>query len=479
MILIYELNLLSPDTILMTGKLTEVSKRLSFRFFLIITACLLSSVNNLSSQSVGDYKSVANGVWTDLSIWERFNGSDWDPPTLGEGYPAQYTSPSRIDIDTDVTLNTNLTRTSNPRINDLRINTSGVLELSSFQFTVNGKTDIYGTLSDQNGSGRVIFYHDIYIDATGKWNAQPNTSDNLRVFGDISSNSNEVILKNIRVYSDVILSGSGSIRVTNFFNYEQAYTVTNESNVFIDFALNSNNKNGVSWINKGTLTYSGSYLLLGSGGIFDASAEGNTVNYSVSVNQNIRNTIYYNLITSGGGTKSLIGDTRVDGSLTMTAGDILTGSNILTLNNPSPAALNHTSGIIIGNFERFINQTGTYYNFPVGVSGQLHSFDISFQDLTSGSLLVKYIEGDPGRNGLPLIDSDGTGIIDQYTTGYWTARARNSLATADYMLNLDASGFGPYPLFRRPGSLKGQLQETGFLPVIMLLHQDQCFAATA
>jgi hypothetical protein len=51
--------------------------------------------------------------------------------------------------------------------------------------------------------------------------------------------------------------------------------------------------------------------------------------YSVSVNQNIRNTIYYNLITSGGGTKSLIGDTRVDGSLTMTAGDILTGSNIL------------------------------------------------------------------------------------------------------------------------------------------------------
>ncbi len=46
-----------------------------------------------------------------------------------------------------------------------------------------------------------------------------------------------------------------------------------------------------------------------------------------------------------------------------------------------------------------------------------------------------------------MIDSDGTGIIDQYTTGYWTARARNSLATADYMLNLDASGFGPYPLF--------------------------------
>ncbi|HOP59240.1 MAG TPA: hypothetical protein PLR52_07460, partial [Bacteroidales bacterium] len=84
----------------MTGKLTGVSKKLFFRFFLIITACFLSSVNNMYSQSVGDYRSVTNGVWTDRSIWERFDGSVWDQPTPGEGYPAQYTSPSRIDIDT-------------------------------------------------------------------------------------------------------------------------------------------------------------------------------------------------------------------------------------------------------------------------------------------------------------------------------------------------------------------------------------------
>ncbi|HPR72929.1 MAG TPA: immunoglobulin domain-containing protein, partial [Bacteroidales bacterium] len=586
---------------------------------------------------------MTNGVWTDRSIWERFDGSVWDQPTPGEGYPAQYTSPSRIDIDTDVSLNTNLTRTSNPRINDLYINSPGSLESGNRNFTVNGQTYIDGTLNDNSTENTVIFYGNINISDIGIWNAAANVSDEIRLYADIINNSNNVSLQRIRIYSDVVLSGTGSIDVTEYFEFNNTYTLTNRLQISVGVGINANNSYA-TWINEGTLFYGGSsYLLLNSHGTLDASAIGNTVNYSGSGNQliirpsgsvyydlvtsgsgtktlyrnitvngdldiesgtslqlsvrnlqvngttsvygrildnsavgadifagtvriypggiwdfsagdpepefrsglyhsganfvsgdsryrfttntqelggttpitfncpvtvhtilnnatdvtitgvldgsgtwnngsasvlkyenatapmlsgsftvntdpntvnysgfadqDIRNAVYYNLITSGGGTKSLIGDTRVDGSLTMTAGDILTGSNILTLNNPSAAALNHTSGIIIGNFERFINQTGTYYNFPVGVTGQLHSFDIRFQDLTSGSLLVNFIEGDPGSNGLPLIDSDGTGIIDRYTTGYWTARARNSLATANYMLNLDASGFGPYSLF--------------------------------
>jgi len=59
-------------------------------------------------------------------------------------------------------------------------------------------------------------------------------------------------------------------------------------------------------------------------------------------------------------------------------------------------------------------------------------------------LLVQYIGGDPGNSGLPLTDGDGSQITNQFTTGFWSALAKNSLASANYNINLDATGFSPY-----------------------------------
>ncbi|HPI69101.1 MAG TPA: hypothetical protein PL003_07765, partial [Bacteroidales bacterium] len=195
---------------------------------------------------------MTNGVWTDRSIWERFDGSVWDQPTPGEGYPAQYTSPSRIDIDTDVTLNTNFTNTGDPRINDLYINSPGSLESGNRNFTVNGQTYIDGTLNDNSTENTVIFYGNINISDIGIWNAAANVSDEIRLYADIINNSNNVSLQRIRIYSDVVLSGTGSIDVTEYFEFNNTYTLTNRLQISVGVGINANNKYA-TWINEGTL----------------------------------------------------------------------------------------------------------------------------------------------------------------------------------------------------------------------------------
>ncbi len=79
------------------------------------------------------------------ATWEIFNGV-WAQPTALQGYPGQNGSPSRIDINNNVTLDVNPPNTVSPKIIDLYIN-SGTLDLASFNFTVNGLTSISGTLA--------------------------------------------------------------------------------------------------------------------------------------------------------------------------------------------------------------------------------------------------------------------------------------------------------------------------------------------
>jgi gliding motility-associated-like protein len=138
--------------------------------------------------------------------------------------------------------------------------------------------------------------------------------------------------------------------------------------------------------------------------------------------------------------------TAAAGTLYMNSGNINTGANTFILSNPVSSALNYTAGIIIGRFERFINTTSINYLFPVGTTAQIHSITANFVNLTAGSLLVQYIAGDPGNSGLPLTDGDGSRITNQFTSGYWSALAKNSLASTNYRIDLEATGFGPYTI---------------------------------
>ena len=155
---------------------------------------------------------------------------------------------------------------------------------------------------------------------------------------------------------------------------------------------------------------------------------------------------------------TLTNNLDVTGQLTMASGNILPVANSFVLSNNAATSLIYSSGTIVGNFERYISSTLQDYFFPVGTSTQTQGLTANFSDITPGSLLVNFLPGDPGNSGLPLTDAGGYYITNQYVTGYWMAQAKNSLATNNYSIDLDATGFGPFPvtagtrLIRRTGA---------------------------
>ena len=153
----------------------------------------------------------------------------------------------------------------------------------------------------------------------------------------------------------------------------------------------------------------------------------------------------------------------VTGILTMTTGNIIPDAHNLLLSNNASTSLIYSSGTIVGNFERYIGSTLQDYFFPIGTSARNQGLTANFSDLVSGSLLVSFISGDPGNAGLPLTDAGSYFITNQYTTGYWFTQAKNSFASSNYQIDLDATGFGPYPvtagtrIIRRTGTSDWEL----------------------
>ena len=329
------------------------------------------------------------------------------------------------------------------------VNISGTLVVSAGNGTIGrvnlnvaGTTTIAATrtLSFDNSTGTKIFTG--LVTNNGIWNNSAN--GNITFRGGLTHNGS------------TFTSGTGTYSfTTNTQTLGGTSAITFNGGVTVSSTLNNANTTTIRGIlggagiwnnnNGSTLNYENATAPM-AGGTFNVNTNSNTVNYTSSAAQDLRAATYYNLITSGGGIKNLLGNTTVDGTLTMTSGNISTGANTLILDNYAASSLSYASGIIIGNFERYVNQTGQDYLFPVGVSGQIHSLTMRFQNLAAGSILVQYIAGDPGNSGLPLTDGDGTEITDQYTTGYWTAQARNSLTSSNYRLTLDATGFGPWPI---------------------------------
>ena len=138
---------------------------------------------------------------------------------------------------------------------------------------------------------------------------------------------------------------------------------------------------------------------------------------------------------------TLNGNITVSNIVTMTQGNITTGANTLILSNGTSGNLAYTAGTIIGKFQRAIAlPTGTQYLFPVGTAAVYNPLKITFSNLTAGQLAVQFQPSDIGTAGLPLNDA-GTEIFDRQTTGYWTLTAVAPMASTDYTVNLNYSGF--------------------------------------
>lgn len=63
---------------------------------LLLLVCAAFLSHNLSAQSLGDYRSIASGNWTDASIWQIYNGVGW---TATANYPGQLAGTQDVYIE--------------------------------------------------------------------------------------------------------------------------------------------------------------------------------------------------------------------------------------------------------------------------------------------------------------------------------------------------------------------------------------------
>jgi hypothetical protein len=129
--------------------------RPNFLFRLVMVFIMMLAFGQVWGQSVGDYRTRADGNWSTLNTWQRWNGGSWAIPNSGEGYPGENASPTLVTIlnGHNVTLNVSplsigaLTIANGNTISDITF--SGSNEL-----TVNNVTTI--TSSSNNDYKRIF-----------------------------------------------------------------------------------------------------------------------------------------------------------------------------------------------------------------------------------------------------------------------------------------------------------------------------------
>ncbi|WP_310557642.1 MBG domain-containing protein [Flavobacterium sp.] len=270
----------------------------------------------------GDYRSAANGDWVTLSTWERWNGTAWAVPTVGEGYPTQTAAVTRLEI-------------LNGHNVTCGIGTSGLINLVGRLSISAGANDTSLTFTSTNyfemkGNAPIA------LTSTGAGNA-------LVDFGNA----------NIYSFQQMLMTNSSTGTCKAIINNA---TPTFAGNITMSGTAS---QNIIQFDGSGTLkcggTLSGGTIIAGTG----------TIEYNGAA-QAVGLYAFHNLILSGSGIKTFNASTSVTRSLTISGTAIAglpNGSNY-----PIPSLLYGTTGEVAGTYgstasaATLANRSDTYYN---------------------------------------------------------------------------------------------------------------------
>jgi gliding motility-associated-like protein len=264
-----------------------------------------------------------------------------------------------------------------------------------------------------------------------------------------------LLLYSVNAYSQVINNNGASITVTfgTFVNSGDAINtagnLTNSGEVYLSGSFtNTATANGST----GTIRLQGNWT--NTGGIFNPGSS--TVIFNGTLNQTItrtggetfNNMSVVNSGTAGANYIGLANNVTVQGTLSISAGNINTGANRLLLSNTAASSLNYTSTTgsrILGRFERGVGQAATYL-FPLGTTANYNPANIITNTApTTGTILSEFLTP-------PLIDSIGLPLPDPpdevarvFQDGYWNFIA-NGFASNNFSVNLNAAGFTTFPI---------------------------------
>jgi hypothetical protein len=220
------------------------------------------------------------------------------------------------------------------------INTPAIFNISNQDFRVNGTSSISGTLNDGSIAGTNIFVGNVTINVGGVWSIAVAESFEFR---NGLTHNGTTFTSGTGTYN--FTNSDGNITTTSQ-NIAGSSVMTFSGNVFIDIdtrLININsNLSGITIVgtlngaSSSTSTFENQTLINYQSttqpmvtGILDADFNGNTFNYSATAGtQTTHHTNYWNLRTSGGGTKTWnpnnSGTLRtINGNLDITAGTLV------------------------------------------------------------------------------------------------------------------------------------------------------------
>lgn len=442
------------------------------------------------------YYSRTTGDWDVAATWS----------TVGCGGAAAASAPGATD-DAVICNGNTVTATADFTILHLTVDAGGRFDDGGFRPTLTGNLVVNGTIIS---SGRIqLTGSGTTIDGLGSFNASDrveitnnktisSTADiTFSGTGQFSAIGTPTITNNGKVTLDGQLSGGGvwtqganstlnvgvsgnNLSITTFNASASGNTVnyygSSDQNVRCPSAGTYHHL-GISGISTKTLTCAltvNGNLTLNSGTLdvsitnFGITLLGNwnnqgatfieqsgTVEFAGTSDATITNSLVetFNNLTfnkTGGAGVTLNNNVIVSGAgtLTMTSGNITTGSNRLTLgiSAASVGTLSRVSGSVVGSFERWCNAASpTTWLFPVGTASSYRPALITFNNLTNGSLSVQFVETVPGNDGLSLVDG-GVTIYNTFSEGYWDFTVYNSLASSDYNAELTGTGFTSFTI---------------------------------
>jgi hypothetical protein len=229
-----------------------------------------------------------------------------------------------------------------------------------------------------------------------------------------------------------ITDGSGDCR-TNSIGQNSNY----KPQIKVNYLRTSFNINAAkSWNNTGATFYHTNNTVT-----FDGSGSSQTILTNGSH--------FYNATFQNASGYSLSDTCTVENTLTMTAGNYTTGTNVLELgtSETSRGTLTRTSGTVIGYFKRwFAAATVSNVLFPLGTATYYRPGLLSFSSAPAagGSVTGTHIASDAGvyndhLSTTPLVEtSDELNSI--LTDGYWNF-SPNTLSGGQYDVELTATGY--------------------------------------
>ncbi|MFI5253741.1 MAG: beta strand repeat-containing protein, partial [Bacteroidota bacterium] len=209
-------------------------------------------------------------------------------------------------------------------------------------------------------------------------------------------------------YVNLTVSGGGtSTLASGTTSVSGGLTVSGASTLNLNGQILTPGGSATLAVNTGGILQTGGTSLAGFS-TYSFNTTASTISYTGAA-ENVITTPYGSLTAAGSSTKTLLGNTTVNGILTL-AQIVATGSNTLTLG--SAGTVSATTGYVYGSFAKSVTATGLM-NWEVGVPSTSAPVSLNISALTgSGSVTIKTTSANPAT----AFMGDPTKAIAHYFT---------------------------------------------------------------